>query len=390
METEMEVEAEWIGGLDEMEAGTAVKGVVLPENAADLDEMEAEGTAGGGATATSEEKECWEYEAEWEYEHALTFRDSWISIWGDQFGSFEETTAIQPMRYTDAEAPGGYAQPLDSLQIYSIKVADIRGGLRWPIHVYGMIAARDVVDRNRNIIFDRSRDHCQTLTKQDSCLVMTGPTRPIVMLGAMNFEITLKVKEGSTESRDKVLSFLAVPHDTVNCLELSCATDRKYVSKLSTLEFTMSQIARSVEATISVQMVDGSSWPHGVRGEFSACTTSMADRKVVLLDSGSEKEVEVGADGMIQLSRCVASVEFTGELKVCVDAWWQGEVKPKKAWKVFKPKKAGRNYGTFNLGGACKVKVTVAWSLLSYYPVNRPNSPYGSLTLLREAEGRTV
>ncbi|XP_037445349.1 uncharacterized protein LOC119314759 isoform X2 [Triticum dicoccoides] len=84
METEMEVEAEaeWIGGLDEMEAGTAVKGVVLPEHAADLDEMEADADAdaGGGATATTEEKECWEYVAEWEYEQALTFRDSWIAL----------------------------------------------------------------------------------------------------------------------------------------------------------------------------------------------------------------------------------------------------------------------------------------------------------------------
>ncbi|XP_044407038.1 uncharacterized protein [Triticum aestivum] len=146
-----------------MEAGTAVKGVVLPEHAADLDEMEADAGGGATATATTEEKECWEYEAEWEYEQALTFRDSWISIWGAEFGSFDQTTDIQPMRYTDAEAPGGYAEPLDTLQIYSIKVAEIRGGLRWPIHVYGMIDARDIVDRNRNIIFDRSRDDCQTI-----------------------------------------------------------------------------------------------------------------------------------------------------------------------------------------------------------------------------------
>lgn len=98
---EMEVEAEaarWIGGLDEMEAETAGKGVVLPEHTADLDEMEAEGTADaggegerGGAT-TTEEKEYWEYEAEWEYEKALTFRDRWTSIWGAKFGSFEETS----------------------------------------------------------------------------------------------------------------------------------------------------------------------------------------------------------------------------------------------------------------------------------------------------------
>ncbi|XP_073356833.1 uncharacterized protein [Aegilops tauschii subsp. strangulata] len=185
----MEVEeAGWIGGVDEMEAGTAGKGV-LPEHIAEMETAD----AGGGAT-TAEEKEYWEYE------QALTFRDQWTSIWAAKFGSFDDITAIQPMRYTDAKAPGGYAQPLDSLQIYSIDVAEIRGGLRWPVDVYGMIAARDVVDRNRNVIFDRSRVDCQTLTKEDSCLVLTGPTRPIIMLGAATFEIALKVKEGCTES----------------------------------------------------------------------------------------------------------------------------------------------------------------------------------------------
>ncbi|XP_073356832.1 uncharacterized protein [Aegilops tauschii subsp. strangulata] len=151
----MEVEeAGWIGGVDEMEAGTAGKGV-LPEHIAEMETAD----AGGGAT-TAEEKEYWEYE------QALTFRDQWTSIWAAKFGSFDDITAIQPMRYTDAKAPGGYAQPLDSLQIYSIDVAEIRGGLRWPVDVYGMIAARDVVDRNRNVIFDRSRVDCQTLTKE--------------------------------------------------------------------------------------------------------------------------------------------------------------------------------------------------------------------------------
>ncbi|XP_044407039.1 uncharacterized protein [Triticum aestivum] len=77
-----------------MEAGTAVKGVVLPEHAADLDEMEADAGGGATATATTEEKECWEYEAEWEYEQALTFRDSWISIWGAEFGSFDQTRFV--------------------------------------------------------------------------------------------------------------------------------------------------------------------------------------------------------------------------------------------------------------------------------------------------------
>jgi hypothetical protein len=54
----------------------------------------------------------------------------------------------------------------DTIQIFSIKVEAIRGGLQWPLDVYGMVAARDVVDHNRNIIFHRERDNCQRITEE--------------------------------------------------------------------------------------------------------------------------------------------------------------------------------------------------------------------------------
>jgi hypothetical protein len=55
---------------------------------------------------------------------------------------------------------------MDTLQVISIKVASIEEGLRWPLQVFGMISARDVMDRKRNIIFHRQRNNCQTITEQ--------------------------------------------------------------------------------------------------------------------------------------------------------------------------------------------------------------------------------
>jgi hypothetical protein len=53
-----------------------------------------------------------------------------------------------------------------TLQIFAVKVIALRGGLQWLIDVYGLVAIRDPLDRNRNTIFYRKRENCQTLTQQ--------------------------------------------------------------------------------------------------------------------------------------------------------------------------------------------------------------------------------
>jgi len=55
---------------------------------------------------------------------------------------------------------------MDTLQIFSVKLAATRGALQLPLDVFGMVAIRDPVDHNRNIIFHRERDGCQTLTEK--------------------------------------------------------------------------------------------------------------------------------------------------------------------------------------------------------------------------------
>lgn len=254
---------------------------------------------------------------------------------------------------------------MSTLQIFSVEVVGIKESLHWPLDVYGIVAARDCVDHNRNIIFSRTRDDCQTITKEDPNLELTGPTRAVVLLDPVNVEVKLKVK-GTNESEDKDLSFLNVPYRRgFN----GSVINRVHTSKLCTLELTSVRIFRSVEATISVKVL-GWSWPDGFHGVFAANTASIDDKEVLLLAFGDGK-LPVTPDGMINLSRRAASVEVEGELKLSVAAGCQNEKMAAERDVVgFKPKEAGRSRGMLKVA-SCEMEVTVAWSLLPSSPIPR-------------------
>ncbi|RLN33085.1 hypothetical protein C2845_PM03G14310 [Panicum miliaceum] len=261
------------------------------------------------------------------------FRDYWNRRWsGHYYGSFEDTTKIPSMCFAYKPVDEAAVQN-DTLQIFSVKLAATRGALQLPLDVFGMVAIRDPVDHNRNIIFQRKRDDCQTLTEKDPYLVLAGPTRAVMLeMNPTIIEVDLQVK-GATESEDEQLSFLVAPlrcFDTIFSHLFNCA----YTSKLSTLEFTLGHVAFSVEATIFVHVVHGS-WPDCYRGLFTASTTGFTDRcpmpvgdklstgtggeGILLLDSRGER-LPVAGDGRIELSRRVVSVEGCGKLTVKVNA----------------------------------------------------------------------
>lgn len=70
------------------------------------------------------------------------------------------------MRYTDEPEPRAVARCSDAMLIFSVKVTELKEGLAWPLDVFGFVAARDSYDHNRNLLFNRSRDNCQTLTAE--------------------------------------------------------------------------------------------------------------------------------------------------------------------------------------------------------------------------------
>jgi hypothetical protein len=80
------------------------------------------------------------------------------------------------MCYTHDNRNADNVRAMDTLQVVSVKVASIEEGLHWPLQVFGMVSARDVLDRKRNIIFHRERDNCQTITeKVRISFVLPGP-----------------------------------------------------------------------------------------------------------------------------------------------------------------------------------------------------------------------
>ncbi|TVU37506.1 hypothetical protein EJB05_10822 [Eragrostis curvula] len=309
------------------------------------------------------------------WQTASQFRCQWDRLWSGRFGSFEDTTLIPPMRFTEKEPQFG-ASPKDTLQFFSVQLCRTRGNLKLPVDVFGMVAVRDYIDRNRNIIFNRTRDQCQTLSREDPYLVLTGPTRAVMarVSDPVVIEVELTVK-GTTKSEDKYLSFLVAPVTIGNRSE-SYLLNYSFTSKLSTLEFKIGHIVSSVEATISVTVIDGS-WPSGVRGVFAALATgscpestnSIDDEKIILFDSGSKK-LSVTCDGKLELWRRVVSVESTGNLIVYVEALHRG-TKLTGKHMAFKASRVGKSESDIVNMGFCKMKLVVTWSLISYYPAPR-------------------
>uniref|UniRef100_A0A0D9XKS8 DUF6598 domain-containing protein n=1 Tax=Leersia perrieri TaxID=77586 RepID=A0A0D9XKS8_9ORYZ len=272
---------------------------------------------------------------------ARDYRKWWEYMSCSMFGPFDKITDIPAMRYTDDPDVPSDASEKDTLQIFSVKITETKQDFQWPIHVFGMSAVRDTIDHHRNIIFNRTRDDCQILTKENPYLLLTGPSRVVAVCDFVDFEAVLKVK-GSVESEDKDLSLIG-------------GRLTQYKSNLSTVELTYGYFVESVEATISVQVIDGS-WSDGFSAQFTAHTSSLKHNKILLLDSGYDN-LAVNADGIIELSRRVVSVELEGELKVSVVA--NGDNSRVQAEIGFIPDDDDRSSAELNVG-FCKMEVTAA------------------------------
>ncbi|XP_052152877.1 uncharacterized protein LOC127771093 [Oryza glaberrima] len=315
-----------------------------------------------------------------EEEQIRNYRTSWDSSLSSRYGPFQRTTSVPAMRYTHGPI-ARYACCDSTLQIYSIQVVRIKRGLEWPLHVYGLVAVRDSVDHNRNLLFHRTRDDCQILTQKDSFLELTGPSRAILIVDPVEFDVELKVK-GRRESDDQILSFQLFRQNGFFYVKQSVTLVRRFhpvmLGWYSKLKFTYAVLNGAVEATIcSVKVVRGS-WTKENRGRIVCTTSSICHEDFVLLDSQDAETMPIGSDDVIKLSRRVVTVELSGELTVSVTATHvgkrtrdddggiaQNDEAPFTTDKVrFRPKKSGESCDTCKLG-FCEVEITVAWSLLN-------------------------
>ncbi|EMS57250.1 hypothetical protein TRIUR3_12632 [Triticum urartu] len=256
------------------------------------------------------------------------FRGFWTRVWGEDgyFGKFEDESSMS----------------------------------------HSLINSRAGILLMHKFEFEYDSAHQISACFQDPYLTLTGPTRAVVVTSDPSyFEIELKVK-GTAESEDKYLSRLVMTYRTG-------FLDRSFTSGLSTLEMAFKEIIQSVEATISVKVVDGS-WPDSFRGVFCASIDDIAGLKVKLLECGDDR-LPLDADGNIKLRCKVVSVGLEGLLRISVmahcingdqvvESHCREDVKSHEV--VFEPRRSGTSSNTELKIGSCRMEVTVSWSLFSY------------------------
>ncbi|XP_051212740.1 uncharacterized protein [Lolium perenne] len=299
------------------------------------------------------------------------YRRGWVSNWSALHGTFTEMTTLSSMHFTHS-TPGDtpFAAFVSStLQIYSIKVAEIKDALelQWPLRVFGVVAARDTVDRNRNILFSRRRDDYQELNQHDPFLRLTGPSRAIVAEEPVHVEIELKVK-GRTKSEDRVLMSRVWYYS-----DRLCTLYTPLAGKFCTLVLSSEELENSVQATIvGIRVTEGTPWPFEYGGRAvcyspprkgilpdSKHTTAPSFRQVVLEDGA----MAVGSDGYLALSRQVVSVELRGRLEVRIYAYSQSRDIAAHSRVSIKAQNCNVTQHKCRLGDS-ELEITVAWSRL--------------------------
>ena len=152
---------------------------------------------------------------------------------------------------------------------------------------------------------------------QKPFLRLTAPSRAIVALDPVDFEIELKIEEGE-ESQDKELITLSKRYD-------GTSTSLMFENSLCVAELKFKQITEAVQATVmGVCLVEGD-WPfeHGCRVACFAAADVIGptSSECVLLVCGG-KEMHKGSNEYLHLPRNVVSVESHGRLKVVTHAYY--------------------------------------------------------------------
>ncbi|KAE8778913.1 hypothetical protein D1007_48118 [Hordeum vulgare] len=331
------------------------------------DDMKKEMDRGKSVQQIAREEEEMAFEA---------YRRSWEFNWGaSSRGFFKDTTTVSSMHFTHCTPgcnPGDAAIAGATLQIFTVKLVELKGGLELPLSVYGVVAARDCVDHSRNPIFSCDRWRSQKLSHDEPFLRLTGPSRAIVFTDDVYFEIELKVK-GKTSSQDVAL-----------------ISGRRYYSGGPTIcfsnsfcriELCMERIHQTVQATILGVRVKNGPWPFDYGGQVACLspprtyqitggkvtyTTHAPSMEVVLLASRG-RTMPKGSCGHLRLSRHVVSVELQGSLNVVIQAYSESGDIVAQGEVCFTPKACNISQETCFLGDGdpkVEVEITVAWSLL--------------------------
>ncbi|CAM0903514.1 unnamed protein product [Alopecurus aequalis] len=285
-------------------------------------------------------------------------RACWERVWGGSIGScggFVDATTLSSMQFTHY-IPDTITQKYvftgSTLQIYSIRIKQLSGNLKWPLKVSGVVAVRDTVDHNRNILFSRLPRNYQLLTEKDPSLSLTGPSRAIFAVHPVDFEVELEINEGAESIR------LHKPYNDKG------STPLLFRGLNCIVELSMKWFGAPLQATIVGIRVAKGSWPfeHGCRVVCPEVDATQTPREVVILDYYGEV-MSVGTDGYLHLTRNVVSVEHRTALRVTIEVYSESGTVAQRSHVNFTTQNCQTSKRTLSVGNS-ELEIVVAWSLV--------------------------
>ncbi|KAM0892572.1 hypothetical protein ACQ4PT_025672 [Festuca glaucescens] len=217
----------------------------------------------------------------------------------------DEESPLPPMRYTHT-TPSTFINPSgkrvyslwESANIFSVKIA--ASDVPFLLEVYGTVIARDNLDFKCVYLFRRSRADVQVVDSEDESLILTGPTRGLVLLDNIYLEVDLKVKDKRNKDQELSKGLCAIDGVRLGGLkfEVGCVD---LESRLSTVEVKFAVVVFAVESTFEIKVIKGN-----FCGEITACTSKIKD--CLVLHDSKAGGVTSDGNGIIQLLRRVVCV----------------------------------------------------------------------------------
>ncbi|KAK3148110.1 hypothetical protein QOZ80_3BG0290830 [Eleusine coracana subsp. coracana] len=274
----------------------------------------------------------------------------------------DEESPLGPMRYTETpidmhetvNKPGRKRfLPCDSANIFSVKIAS--SVFTFPMEVYGTVIARDSLDLKCVYLFRRDVDDSQLINSTDESLILIGPKRGLALIGAIYFEIDLKIKRGQRSARLSK-GFITLDGVPRSYMDKMLVERSSLTGQLSKVEVTFAVVKCAVEATIAIEVARGEFY-----GEISAFTTCIQD-KLLLHDSKVAGVVTHDGKRVVQLLRPVMAVCLQEKLMVIAVARSGANITVKTI--EFTPGVNGGAKGEITCGSV-SLLVKVNWSIIS-------------------------
>ncbi|CAL4905260.1 unnamed protein product [Urochloa decumbens] len=177
-------------------------------------------------------------------------------------------TRLKPMRLTNP-TPSCYPcwtacrQHLGCamLQIFSLKLAKLPStappGGHGPVHLYGFVAVRDLLDPLRNYVFNRSRDDPLVIPDptSDPFIYLSGPKRGVYLQSRVLIEYDVRIKAREGEELEDDLPLIDGAATVSELAWTQAALTSRIPGELgAAVDLRRSLLRHAVEATVEVRI----------------------------------------------------------------------------------------------------------------------------------------